>query len=187
MCMIQTVKNLPAVQETHVPSLGRKIPWRRVWQPSPVFLPGESHGQRSLAGYSPCSHGVGRNWVTNTFTCLECSLFSPHLSLIISLPTPACPVCVCVCVHVQVCVRRMCTHSYKNQPELTSSQPSLDTSSKIPRFSQTLVYISSLAFITCSMLNVSVNVLERNRWHTEFSHWKEFNAGTIYQGVGRVK
>ena len=27
----------------------RKIPWRRVWQPTPVFLPGESHGQRSLA------------------------------------------------------------------------------------------------------------------------------------------
>ena len=31
----------------------RKIPWRRKWQPSLVFLPGESHGQRSLAGYSP--------------------------------------------------------------------------------------------------------------------------------------
>ena len=31
----------------------RKIPWRRKWQPSPVFLPGESHGQRSLAGYNP--------------------------------------------------------------------------------------------------------------------------------------
>ena len=30
-----------------------KIPWRRAWQPSPVFLPGESHGQRSLVGYSP--------------------------------------------------------------------------------------------------------------------------------------
>ena len=29
-----------------------KIPWRRAWQPIPVFLPGESHGQRSLAGYS---------------------------------------------------------------------------------------------------------------------------------------
>ena len=28
-------------------------PWRTAWQPSPVFLPGESHGQRSLAGYSP--------------------------------------------------------------------------------------------------------------------------------------
>ena len=31
----------------------RKILWRRAWRPTPVFLPGESHGQRSLAGYSP--------------------------------------------------------------------------------------------------------------------------------------
>ena len=30
-----------------------KIPWRRAWQPTPVFLPGESHGQRSLVGCSP--------------------------------------------------------------------------------------------------------------------------------------
>ena len=30
-----------------------KIPWRRKWQPTPVFLPGESHGRRSLVGYSP--------------------------------------------------------------------------------------------------------------------------------------
>ena len=34
----------------------RKIPWRRKWQPTPVFLPGKSHGQRSLAGYSPRGH-----------------------------------------------------------------------------------------------------------------------------------
>ena len=34
----------------------RKMPWRRAWQPTPVFLPGKSHGQRSLAGYSPWSH-----------------------------------------------------------------------------------------------------------------------------------
>ena len=33
-----------------------KIPWRRAWQPTPVFLPGESHGQRSLADYSPWGH-----------------------------------------------------------------------------------------------------------------------------------
>ena len=33
-----------------------KIPWRRAWQPSPVFLPGESQGQRSQAGYSPQHH-----------------------------------------------------------------------------------------------------------------------------------
>ena len=33
-----------------------KIPWRRKWQPTPAFLPEKSHGQRSLAGYSPCGH-----------------------------------------------------------------------------------------------------------------------------------
>ena len=33
-----------------------KIPWRRAWQPTPVFLPGKSHGQRSLAAYSPWGH-----------------------------------------------------------------------------------------------------------------------------------
>jgi len=34
----------------------RKIPRRRAWQPTPVFLPGESHGQKSLEGYSPQGH-----------------------------------------------------------------------------------------------------------------------------------
>ena len=34
----------------------RKIPWRRQWQPTPVFLPGESHGPRCLAGYSSRGH-----------------------------------------------------------------------------------------------------------------------------------
>ena len=33
-----------------------KIPWRRKWQPTPVFLPGKSHGQGSLVGYSPQGH-----------------------------------------------------------------------------------------------------------------------------------
>ena len=33
-----------------------KIPWRRAWQPTPVLLPGESYGQRSLAGYSSSRH-----------------------------------------------------------------------------------------------------------------------------------
>jgi len=31
----------------------RKIPWNRKWQPTPIFFPGKSHGQRSLEGYSP--------------------------------------------------------------------------------------------------------------------------------------
>ena len=70
------VKNPPEIQETPVQFLGQedllekgyphqcrgykrcrfdpwveKIPWRRAWQPTPVFLPGESHGQKSLVGY----------------------------------------------------------------------------------------------------------------------------------------
>ena len=53
-----------------IPGLGRSLPWRREWPPTPVFLPGEFHGQRSLEGYSPWSHRVGHDWVTNTFTLL---------------------------------------------------------------------------------------------------------------------
>ena len=49
----QTVKNLPAMRRPGFHSWVGKIPLRRAWQPTPVFLPGESHGQRSLAGYSP--------------------------------------------------------------------------------------------------------------------------------------
>ena len=49
------LKNLPAVQqpqETGFNPWVRKIPWRRAWQSSPVFLPKEPHGQRRLVGYS---------------------------------------------------------------------------------------------------------------------------------------
>ena len=46
----QAVKNLPVVWETWARSLGREDTWRRTWRPTPVFLPGESHGQRSLLG-----------------------------------------------------------------------------------------------------------------------------------------
>ena len=49
----QTVKNLPEMQETRVQSLGWEVPLKKEWQSTPVFLPGEFHGQRSLAGYSP--------------------------------------------------------------------------------------------------------------------------------------
>ena len=49
----QMVKNLPAVQETQVRLLEQKDPWRREWQPTPVFLPGEFQEQRSLVGYNP--------------------------------------------------------------------------------------------------------------------------------------
>ena len=42
----QTIKNLPAMWETQFYPLVGKIPWRRAWQSTPVFLPGEFHGQR---------------------------------------------------------------------------------------------------------------------------------------------
>ena len=43
-----------------------KIPWRREWQPTPVFLPREFHGQRSLVGYGPWGSIVRHDWATNT-------------------------------------------------------------------------------------------------------------------------
>ena len=52
----QLVKNPPAKQETWVQSLGWEDPLEEAMQPTPVFLPGESHGQRSLVGHSPWGH-----------------------------------------------------------------------------------------------------------------------------------
>ena len=58
--MALVVKNLPVnARDTRdvglMPGSGR-FPWKRVWQSIPVFLPGKSHRQRSLVGYSPWSH-----------------------------------------------------------------------------------------------------------------------------------
>ena len=50
------VKHLPAMQRQGFDDWIGKIPWRRKWQPIPVFLPGKSHGQRSLVGNSPWSY-----------------------------------------------------------------------------------------------------------------------------------
>ena len=51
--LAQKVKNLPARQETRVQSLGQEDPLEKREVSTPVFLPGEFHGQRSLVGYSP--------------------------------------------------------------------------------------------------------------------------------------
>ena len=55
--MVLAVKNVPANERDIrdaglIPELGR-FPWRRAWQLTPVLLPEESHGQKSLVGYSP--------------------------------------------------------------------------------------------------------------------------------------
>ena len=59
------VKNLPVnarnIMKCRFNPWVRKILWRRAWQPTPVFLPGESQGQRTLEGYS---HGVAKSGTT---------------------------------------------------------------------------------------------------------------------------
>ena len=52
----QMVKNLPPMWETWVRSLGWEYPLEKEQLPTPVFWPGEFHGQRSLAGYSPWNY-----------------------------------------------------------------------------------------------------------------------------------
>ena len=54
--------------------------WRRKWQPTPVFLPGESHGQRSLVGYSPWSHKEvdTTDQITHTHTHTRVSVHLTH-------------------------------------------------------------------------------------------------------------
>ena len=55
--MAQRLKRLPGMQETWVRSLGREdSPGEGKWQLTPVLLPGEPHGGRSLVGYSPWGH-----------------------------------------------------------------------------------------------------------------------------------
>ena len=58
------------MQETWVWSLGREDPWRREWQPTPVFLPGEFYGQKSLASNSLCGHKESdtNEWLTHAHT-----------------------------------------------------------------------------------------------------------------------
>ena len=53
LVVAQKVKNLPAMQETQVQFWIGKIPWKKEWQSTLVFLAEESHGQRRLLGYNP--------------------------------------------------------------------------------------------------------------------------------------
>ena len=63
----------------------RKIPWRRKWQPAPVFLPGESHRQRNLAGYSP--------WGSKELDMTEHTCNESSALVLSSESTPPRPLC----------------------------------------------------------------------------------------------
>ena len=64
----QMVKNLPAMRETWVQSLGQEDPSEKGMVPTPLFMPGEFHGQRILAGYSP--RGCKESYTTKRLTLL---------------------------------------------------------------------------------------------------------------------
>ena len=74
------------MQETWVLSVGQEDPLEEAWQPTLVSLPGESHGQRSLVGYSPWGRRVGHNWsdfthlLSEFFSLLSCVIFLIALS-----------------------------------------------------------------------------------------------------------
>ena len=59
-----------------------KIPWRRKWQPTPVFLPGKSHGSQSLLGYCPWGHKESDTTERLHFTSLHFSISQNKLDLI---------------------------------------------------------------------------------------------------------
>ena len=68
VAVAQRVKHLLACRRPRFDPWARKIPCRRKWQSTPVFLPGEFHGLRSLAGYSPwgCRELDMTEWLTHT-------------------------------------------------------------------------------------------------------------------------
>ena len=82
-----------------------KIPWRRKWQPTPVFLPGKSQGQRSLADYCPWGHKESDtterlhflfNWRIVTLNIVLVSAIHQHESAIgIHTSPPSCSIVMC--------------------------------------------------------------------------------------------
>ena len=77
--MAQTVTNLPAMEETWFQPLGQEYLLEKGWLPTLVFLPGESHGQRSLGGYGEQCHKESDRlkWLStqHTHALSGCTLF----------------------------------------------------------------------------------------------------------------
>ena len=71
----QRVKNPPSMRETCIWSLNLEDPCTRARQSTPVFLPGEFYGQRSLVGYNLWDCRVRHNWATNTHTHINMYIF----------------------------------------------------------------------------------------------------------------
>ena len=92
--MAQLVKNLPAVQETWVRSQGWEDPlqkgkvthssilaWSRKWHPTPILLPGKSHGQRGLAVDSPWARNESDTTERLSIGLILCAMSQEHLNI----------------------------------------------------------------------------------------------------------
>ena len=76
-----------------------KIPWRRAWQPIPLFVPEESHGQKSLVGYSPLNHKESDTTEVTQHTHIQ--LFQHRLwKGLIFYPQS----CFCTCIKIQLTI-----------------------------------------------------------------------------------
>ena len=84
----QTVKNLPAMQRPRFDPWVGKIPWRREWQPTPVRLPGETHGGSSLVGYNPWGRKESDTTKRLHFTYLVHSKIEQKLHRFLKYPLP---------------------------------------------------------------------------------------------------
>ena len=125
--MAQIVKNLPAMWETWIQSLGLEDLLEREWLPTPVFLPGEYHGQRGAWGWrSPwgCKE-LDKTGQLNTFTfklfhcyytcegdlwCDYCNCFEAMNHVHIRSEFNGWMLCVCVCVCVCVLTVPLASH-----------------------------------------------------------------------------
>ena len=101
-----------------------KIPWRRAWQPTPVFLPEESPGQRNLVGYSPWGHkesDTTERPTTQHRVCLGCVIFSAKIGTIqencdnwLSYDSvQSCTSLTIICLFPSYTNNTMCSNQYK--------------------------------------------------------------------------
>ena len=120
------------MEETWVQSLGWRFPWRRKWQPIPVFFPGTSHGQRSLVGYSPRGlKRVRHDWATKQWSVCMPVLLSQFIP---PSPSPLCP--------------------YIHSLHLCLSIPALKIGSSVPHthtHTHTLDYYSAIRKKSCCL------------------------------------
>ena len=143
----------------------RKIPWRRKWQPTLVLLPGESHGQRSLVGYSPWSQRVTHDWETNTFIHMILSRASSVQFSCSVMSNTLWP-------HGLQHARPLCPSSapgvYSNLCSLTWWCHLTISSSVIPSSSRLQSFPASGSFPTSQLLTTGGQILEFQLQHQSF-------------------